>query len=108
MQVPLGILAKNENKGGEMIEIMKHHHEEYVPFVAKETPIFIETLQEAVTFKATEMHSILFGGEQLTAAQARSAKRNIANGDSDSVKLLGLIPVAEDWHTKMSLLSVSI
>ena len=55
------MLAKNENKGGEMIEIMKHHHEEYVPFVAKETPIFIETLQEAVTFKATEMHSILFG-----------------------------------------------
>ena len=38
------------------------------------------------------------------AARARSAKRNVANGDSDSVKLLGLIPVAEDWHTKMSLL----
>ena len=51
--MPLGILAINENKGAEMIEIMKHHHEEYVPFVAKETPIFIETLQEAVTFKAT-------------------------------------------------------
>ena len=51
---------------------------------------------------------ILFGGDQLTAARAWSAKRNVANGDSDSVKLLGLIPVAKDWHTKMSLLSVGI
>ena len=35
MQVPLGILPKNENKGEEMVEIVQHLHQ-YVPAVEYE------------------------------------------------------------------------
>ena len=90
-----------------MIEIMAYHHNEYVPLVEKEISTEIETLNAQVKLKASEIHCILFGGDQLTAARARSAKRHVANADSDTGKLHGLIPVTEDWHTKMSLLLVS-
>ena len=43
----------------------------------------------------------------MTAARARAAKTNVANADSDDIKLVGLLwPTVEDWHTKMNLLSV--
>ena len=32
MQVPLGILPLNENKTDEMVDIMKHVHDHYIPF----------------------------------------------------------------------------
>ena len=92
-----------------MIEIMAYHHNEYVPLVKKEIHVTTEivTLNAQVKLKASEMHCILFGGDQLTAARAHSAKRHVANADSNTGKLHGLIPVTEDWHTKMSLLLVS-
>ena len=31
MQVPLGVLLKNENKGDEMVEIISHLHQ-YIPY----------------------------------------------------------------------------
>ena len=42
----------------------------------------------------------LFGGDQLTCARARSAK---CRQDSATAieRLEGLLPVIEDWHTKM-------
>ena len=60
---------------------MAYHHNEYVPLVEKEVTTEIETLNAQVKLKASEMHCILFGGDQLTAAHARSAKRHVANAD---------------------------
>ena len=40
VQVPLGILLKNENKGSEMIEILTHLHQ-YVPLKEFTKEMFI-------------------------------------------------------------------
>ena len=74
--------------------------------IEKEETIHIESTGETINLKMSESHKLLFGGDQLTAVRARSAIRNVANGDSTSTKLLGLVPVIEDWHTKMTLLVV--
>ena len=91
-----------------MIEIMSHHQEEYVPSVEEDCEFFIESTGENLQLKKSQSHKILFGGDQLTVARARSAQQNVVNSDSDRKKLVGLIPVVEDWHTKLNLLSVSL
>ena len=48
------------------------------------------------------------GGDQLTAARGRGAKKAKVHADSPTSRLEGLIPVAEDWHTKVVLLEVGI
>ena len=53
------------------------------------------------------MSPILFGGDQLTAARARGAKKAKFNSYCSVTQLDGLIPCAEDWHTKMNFLGVS-
>ena len=52
-------------------------------------------------------HHILFGGDQLTVARARSAQAQRENTDRGALRLEGLIPVLEDWHTQLTLLQVS-
>lgn len=47
-----------------------------------------------------ESHNLLFGEDQLTVARAHSTIKNVANGDSASAKLLGLILVIEDGTLK--------
>ena len=49
---------------------------------------------------------LLFGGDQLTAARARGAKKSRRNSEGMVGKLTGLHPVAEDWHTKANFLEV--
>ena len=51
---------------------------------------------------------ILFGGDQLTAVRARSSQKIRINSETESAALQGFIPVAEDWHTSVTLLTVSI
>lgn len=51
---------------------------------------------------------VLLGGDQLTAARARGAKKAKVNADIPSSRLEGIIPVAEDWHTKMNFVGVRI
>ena len=51
-------------------------------------------------------HHILLGGDQLTVARAhgtQSAHKNMNNGRG---RLEGLIPVIEDWYTKMCAMKV--
>lgn len=55
-----------------------------------------------------QFHPILFGGDQLTAARARGAKKAKANSVDPSLRFDGLIPVAEDWHTRLNFLGVRI
>ena len=53
-------------------------------------------------------HKILFGGDQLTVARARGSQRIRINSETGVDRLQGLVPVAEDWHTLVILLGVSI
>ena len=52
-------------------------------------------------------HHILFARDQKTAARARGAQKAKVHEVSPSSKLVGLIPVVVDWHTKVKLLDVS-
>ena len=86
---------------------MAHLHK-YVPkkeyIVTTKVPEFNET---AEVTKA-KLYSILFGGDQLTAARARRAKKFRVNSITPSKCLDGLIPVCEDWHAKVILIEVTI
>ena len=53
------------------------------------------------------MHHILFGGDQLTVARARGAIRQRQTSETAMGMMEGLIPVVEDWHAKVCLISVS-
>lgn len=85
------MILKNENKKSEMIEIMETH-QQYVPLTEDETD------QKA--------HQVLFGGDQLTVARARGCAELRLNSDTLTGRLKTLVPVAEDWHTLVTLLTV--
>ena len=51
---------------------------------------------------------IMLGGDQLTSARVRGTHRARCNSDSARNRLEGIIPVIEDWHTKMTVMKVCI
>ena len=63
IEVPLGVLAKNENKGDEMVKIMAHLHQ-YVPAIEFCEDVFVGATEEVVKVqRATALHQMLFGGD---------------------------------------------
>ena len=105
VQVPLGILPKNENKGDEMIEIVRHLHQ-YVPVIEHEEDQVIPSIGETVKVPKAQFSPLLLAGDQLTAARVRGAKKAKVSDDAPSTRLEGIIAVAEDWHTKMNFVGV--
>ena len=79
------------------------HH--YVPQVVGEKQCLVNG--ETVTVIKSSLNPILFGGDQLTASRARSAKKAKLNSVKSVTRFDGLVPVAEDWHTKLNFLTVS-
>lgn len=104
-QVPLGLQLKNENKYCEMIEIMSDLHQ-YVPIQEVATASTTST-DGTEQLPKEKVHTLLFGGDQLTASRARGCQDLRINSDTTAGKLKGLIPTAEDWHTAVTLLVVS-
>lgn len=100
----MGVLRKNENKPQEMLEILTHLHQ-YIPTIHHFHDKVISTGADVVTDE-TALYPILMGGDQLTAARARSALRLKLNSYTPCKKLEGIVPVVEDWHTKVNLLKV--
>jgi len=90
-----------------MIQIASHVHQ-YVPIIEHETQTRITTDSTVVdvTEHSSVLHPLLFGGDQLTAARMRGAKEAKCNSITAARRLEGLIPVIEDWHTKVVLLEV--
>ena len=82
------MILKNENINGEMIEIMENVHQ-YVPTKSVDSREIAE--------------NYLLGGDHLTCARARSAKRHRQDLATAVERMEGLLPVVEDWHTKMCL-----
>ena len=86
-----------------MVAIMSFLHQ-YVPTHAKcsePTECTYKPSQE------DQFYKILVGGDQLTAARARSSKKHMINANTPQVRLEGLVPMVEDWHSKACLLGVS-
>ena len=89
-----------------MVDIMHHIHK-YVPLCSYSEKEDVIGLDEAVDVPKANIHTILFGGDQLTACRARCAKKVMANGNDPIQRLEGLKPTVEDWHTKVVLLEVN-
>lgn len=48
----------------------------------------------------------LVGGDYLSVARARGAQYIRGSADFEKYRLNGMLPVAEDWHSKVCLLEV--
>ncbi|KAL5488698.1 hypothetical protein EMCRGX_G017679 [Ephydatia muelleri] len=98
--VPLGVMLKNENVLGDMINILDGLHQ-YIPTTT--TSQTLDVCAEgghtrAVEVKLHNFSYIPLGGDQLTIARIRGILSNSDNGEE---RLEGFVPVIEDWHTKM-------
>jgi len=96
---------KNENKQDDMISIMEHLLR-YVPAVTVDHSVVDPETEETVIISSQRLHPVLFGGDQLTTERVRGCRRTRSNATKTVEKLEGLIPVVEDWHSKVALLKV--
>ena len=85
---------------------MSHVHQ-FVPVIETNQQVDVSA-GRTVTQPISTLHPLLFGGGQLTAACIRGAQEGKCNSITASNRFEGLIPVIEDWHTKVVLLEVGI
>ena len=77
MQVPLGVILKNENKNRKMVEIV----EELQSYVPVKTRTHCSTLSTGeVEYQEASIHRILMGGDQLVAKRGRGEQHIKMNG----------------------------
>ena len=102
-QASLGIHLHSEQQYDEMFKILDKIIT-YVPqkYITEE----ININGTCYTVKREVSHQILFGGDQMTVAQCRGWQLIRINSATEQQKLTGLLPVLEDWHTKVVLLEV--
>ena len=81
-------------------------HQEYVPTHVAEGAVLSPT-GTSLSYDKTQFHQILFGGDQLSVARSRSTKILRCTHDKATDRLEGLVPVPEDWHTRMTFMKVS-
>ena len=89
IQVPLGLLLKNENKNEDMLDILQELHDQYVPASKNR-----KDGEEVVKL----LEQIFFGGDQLTDERGRHAAAARSDGDDPFERLEGLLMKIEDWH----------
>ncbi len=85
---------------------MSHLHQ-YVPSIEYKKTVQMMTTEETVEVPQASITKILLGGDQLTAARARGARRARANSLSPLIRLEGIEPTAADFHVLLNLLDVS-
>lgn len=86
----MGVLAKNESKNEDMVDILETIQEKYVPFTT------VSVQSEAGEVVTSEM--IFFGGDQLTEERARNIQKARADGQNQKERLEAVYPKNEDWH----------
>ncbi len=99
VQVPLGVILKNENTNSDMIEIMDAVHQ-YVPCHV-DPSVMVDGVP-----KKDVIEQCLFGGDLLTCERVRGAKRHRQDAATMVERLEGIEVVSEDWHAKMCLFEV--
>jgi hypothetical protein len=104
--VSLGIQLHNEQKDEEMLKIMDHIIQKYIPTKCSEKELNVNGIIYSVNREIS--HQILCGGEKLTVARFCACQLIQSNSTTESKKLSGIVPVVEDWrHTKVILLEVT-
>ena len=89
-QVPLGLIAKNENLNEDMVDILDHLQHVYVKMAEKK-------LASGRTEKVP-VETSFFGGHQLTEERARNVQLARSYGSTTEKRLEGVWPKNEDWH----------
>ncbi|KAL7395303.1 hypothetical protein ABVT39_014114 [Epinephelus coioides] len=84
---PMGLLLKNENVTGDLVQILRHIQKEYVPNTPDGSPILV-------------------GGVRLTEADSRNVQWAFANGASKTDRLEDLLFMFLDWHAVRNLYEV--
>ena len=84
-----------------MVDIMTRLHQ-YVPMSESFQDAAIPDTSQTVTVAKASVYQILMGGNQLTAARARSALKDKANEDTPSLQLEGFVPVIEETGPQKS------
>ena len=64
-------------------------------------------IEEESTIYEDDVHRLILGGDQLTAARIRGSQRIRLNSERTLHKLTAFEAVCEDWHAKGILLCVS-
>lgn len=97
MQIPLGVLPKDENKLEDMVCILEHIHG-YVPTVEQERTIQDTRTGETSVVKEQLLHQVILAGDQLTVARARSCQRGRGNSDTSVLSSVVSYPlVSHQW-----------
>ena len=98
--VSLGVLDKNEAKHSDMTDILRFVQREVRQLYAA------ADVQPPTTAEAHSPFFTTFGGDQLTAERTDGAQLICASSGSRRGRLEEVIPVCENWHAGLILLSV--
>ena len=90
LQVPLGLIAKNENVNEDMVDILNHLQSLYVPMKERQLP--------TGSTERIPVQTVFFGGDQLTEERARNVQLARSDGTTSEERLSGVWPKNEDWH----------
>ena len=82
------------------------HIQSYVPSKLVQRRMSVPGSDEVVSFDDQDFATTLVGGDQLTVARIRGAQLIRSNSGTNQDRFAGILPVAEDWHTKLCLLQV--
>ena len=88
-----------------MISILDHVHQ-YVPTVRLPSTKEVPQTNESEHVEEVHMNRLPFGGDQLTSKRCWGSQRIRSNSIDDAQRLQGVVATAEDWHTKLCLLTV--
>ena len=97
------MILENPNITKNMIKILEEVRK-YVP--THEVERYYTYKGRSHKYKDAALHPILFGGDQLTATRARAAKLAKISETDASSHIDGIVPTNEDWHCRMTLLTV--
>ena len=89
-----------------MVKILQKIHE-YVPAIQSEAEVCVPSTGVTEKVKRWKFQKLLLGGDQLTCARVKGRKRDKSSEADATHRFDGLLPVPEDWHTKVCLLEVS-
>ena len=97
----MGVLPKDETKYEDMMMDILEHIQSYVPSKYVQRQMSVPRSDEVVTLDDQDFATTLMGGDQLTVARARGAQLIRSNSESNTDRLVGVLPVCEDWHAKL-------
>lgn len=100
--MPRGVQLLNENNLDDMSQILHNFHE-LIPTHKKEGHLILPN-GSVLEFDDTSFFKVFLGGDQLTIARIRGAQAMRASHDGPVDRLEGVIPVIEDWHSRMTLM----